>query len=205
MAVSVCPAVSSAARIAPTWPSIIPDGATTSAPASACDDRDRRVPLEGGVVVDVTLGGEHAAVAVVGVLVEAVVGDEHEVVADLVAQVAQRRPARRRRRRRPASRWRPCAPARRRGSPPAGRGRRAPAPPCAGSPGCAARPRASKPPARGRRCPPSRTGARRGRRPRGGLADETAQGGSAAQAARPLLGERHGSIVPVGCAGSVSE
>ena len=35
------------------------------------------------------VGGEHAAVAVVGVLVEAVVGHEHEAVADLVAQVAQ--------------------------------------------------------------------------------------------------------------------
>ena len=30
------PALSSAARITPTWPSIIPDGATTSAPAPAC-------------------------------------------------------------------------------------------------------------------------------------------------------------------------
>ena len=36
MAVSVWPEASSAARIAPTWPSIMPDGATTSAPASAC-------------------------------------------------------------------------------------------------------------------------------------------------------------------------
>ena len=74
----------------PTWPSIIPDGATTSAPALGLRDRDRRVPLEGGVVVDLTGVGEQPAVAVVGVLVEAVVGHQHERVADLVAQVAQR-------------------------------------------------------------------------------------------------------------------
>ena len=35
MAVWAKPPPSSAARMAPTWPSIIPDGATMSAPASA--------------------------------------------------------------------------------------------------------------------------------------------------------------------------
>ena len=104
--------------------------------------------------------------AVVGVLVEAVVGHQHEVVADLVAHRAQRdlddavgasapEPA-------GVLRWR----ARRRGSPPGRRGRRAPAPPCGGSPGCAGRRPASRRPAPARRCPPSRTGAPRGRRPR---------------------------------------
>ena len=53
-------------------------------------DRDLRVALEGGVVVDLAVGVEDPAVPVVGVLVEAVVGHEHELVADLVAQVAQR-------------------------------------------------------------------------------------------------------------------
>ncbi len=103
---------------------------------------------------------------VVGVLVEAVVGHEHELVADLVAQVAQRdlhdavggvgaRPGRVLRRRE-----------RRRGSPRGRRGRRASALPCAGSPACAARRPASRRPAPARRCLPSRTAARRGRRPR---------------------------------------
>ena len=36
MATSAQPAPSSADRIAPTWPSIIPLGATTCAPADAC-------------------------------------------------------------------------------------------------------------------------------------------------------------------------
>ena len=84
------PDSSSAPRIAPTCPSIIPDGAITSAPALGLRDRDRRVALEGRVVVDLAGVGEQAAVAVVGVLVEAVVGHQHERVADLVAQVAQR-------------------------------------------------------------------------------------------------------------------
>ena len=94
------PAVSRPARIAPTWPSIIPDGAITSAPASAWATAMLGVALERGVVVDGAVGREHPAVAVVGVLVEAVVGDQHEVVADLVAHRAQRCPGRRRRARR---------------------------------------------------------------------------------------------------------
>ena len=155
---------SSAARIAPTWPSIIPDGAITSAPASACATAMLGVALERRVVVDLAAGGEDAAVAVVGVLVEAVVGHQHERVADLVAQVAQRdlhdavggvglRAARVL-----------LARGRRTASPRGRRDRRARAPPCGGSPACAARRPASTRPARARRCPPSRTAARRGRR-----------------------------------------
>ena len=76
--------------MAPTWPSIIPEGAITSAPALGLRDGDRRVALQRGVVVDLAGVGEQAAVAVVGVLVEAVVGHQDERVAHLVAQVAQR-------------------------------------------------------------------------------------------------------------------
>ena len=36
IATSIAPAASSAARMAPTWPSIMPLGATTWAPAAAC-------------------------------------------------------------------------------------------------------------------------------------------------------------------------
>ena len=38
--------------MAATWPSIIPEGETKCAPASACDTRLADVELEGGVVVD---------------------------------------------------------------------------------------------------------------------------------------------------------
>ena len=53
-------------------------------------DRDRRVALEGRVVVDHARMVEDAAMPVVGVLVEAVVSDEHEIVADLLPQIPQR-------------------------------------------------------------------------------------------------------------------
>ena len=53
-------------------------------------DRGPGVELEGGVVVDVAVGADDAAVAVVGVLVDAEVGDEHHLVADLGAQVGER-------------------------------------------------------------------------------------------------------------------
>ena len=168
MAASALPDWSSASRIAATWPSIIPDGAITSAPALGLGDRDRRVALERGVVVDLAGVGEQPAVAVVGVLVEAVVGHEDQRVAHLVAQVAQRHlhdavgvvGA--------ASRGRPSPRGRRRGSPRGRRGRRGRGPPCAGSPGCAAPRRASRRSAPARRGPPSRRGARPGRRPRAG-------------------------------------
>ena len=64
---------------------------------------------EGGVVVDLAVGVDDPAVAVVGVLVDAEVGDEHELVADLVAQVAQRELHDARRDPRPPSPRRPCA------------------------------------------------------------------------------------------------
>jgi hypothetical protein len=47
------------------------------------------VEVQGGVVVDRAVGGQDAAVAVVGVLVEAEVGHDHQVVAHLVADVGQ--------------------------------------------------------------------------------------------------------------------
>ena len=54
--------------------------------------RHRGVALEGGVVVDRPVVGEHAAVPVVGELVEAEVGHDDEVVADGVdAPAAARR------------------------------------------------------------------------------------------------------------------
>ena len=59
--------------------------------------RGPRVDLEGGVVVDLAVGGEHAAVAVGRVLVDAQVGDEDERVAHLGPQVAPARAARCRR------------------------------------------------------------------------------------------------------------
>ena len=52
--------------------------------------RRPRVELEGGVVVDVTVGTDDAAVAVVGVLVDAQVGDQHHLVSDLGPQVGER-------------------------------------------------------------------------------------------------------------------
>ena len=52
-------------------------------------DRSSLVDLEGGVVVDVAVGPDDAAVPVVGVLVDAQVGDEHHLVADLAAKVGE--------------------------------------------------------------------------------------------------------------------
>ena len=51
---------------------------------------DLAVELEGGVVVDLAVVGEQPAVAVRGVLVEAEVGHQHDLVAEGVAQLAQR-------------------------------------------------------------------------------------------------------------------
>src|SRR5262245_28260933 len=48
------------------------------------------VALDGRVVVDHTVGGEHAAVPVVGVLVEAAVGHHDQPVTDLLAHIAER-------------------------------------------------------------------------------------------------------------------
>ena len=74
----------------PTWPSIIPLGATTCGAGAGLGHRGPGVDLERGVVVDVAAIVEHAAVAVVGVLVDAQVGDQHDVVADVAAQVGER-------------------------------------------------------------------------------------------------------------------
>ena len=89
------PAPSRAVRIAATWPSIIPLGATTSAPAGRLGQRHLLVELEGGVVVDGSVGAEHAAVTVIGVLVQAQVGDEHHGVAQTRCAVRPEPPARR--------------------------------------------------------------------------------------------------------------
>ncbi len=77
------PAASSAARMTPTWPSIIPLGPSRCAPASAWATAISRVDGERGVVVDPAVVAEHAAVAVVGELVEAGVGHDDGRVADL--------------------------------------------------------------------------------------------------------------------------
>ena len=53
-------------------------------------ERDARVELDGGVVVDLSRRRQHAAVAMVGVLVETEVGHERELIAGLVTQIAQR-------------------------------------------------------------------------------------------------------------------
>ena len=64
--------------MAPTRPSIMSDGATTWAPASACDDRGSHQPLDRRIVED-ALAVEHAAVAVLGVLAQADVGDDDQI------------------------------------------------------------------------------------------------------------------------------
>ena len=75
------PAPSSPARIAATMPSIIPDGATTSAPArawlTACSARSGSVASLSTSTRPPALG-QGAAVAVVGVLAEADVGDDQQ-------------------------------------------------------------------------------------------------------------------------------
>ena len=57
--------------MAATWPSIIPLGRDDVGAGLGLGDGDLGVELDGGVVVDLAVGVEHAAVAVVGVLVEA--------------------------------------------------------------------------------------------------------------------------------------
>ncbi len=76
--------------MAPTWPSIIPLGATMSAPASRLGQGHALIELERGVVVDGAVAAEHAAVPVIGVLVETEIGDEHHRVAERAAQLRQR-------------------------------------------------------------------------------------------------------------------
>src|SRR5213593_1293340 len=80
--VSVKLASSRASRIAPTRPSIMSDGATMSAPASACET-DAREQLEGRIVADAA-ALDDAAVTVTRVLAEAHVGDDQEVGHDVL-------------------------------------------------------------------------------------------------------------------------
>src|SRR2546422_1048353 len=75
--VSVKLASSRDSRIAPTRPSIMSDGATMSAPASA------REQLEGRIVADAA-ALDDAAVTVTRVLAEAHVGDDQEVGHDVL-------------------------------------------------------------------------------------------------------------------------
>ena len=172
-----------------TWPSIIPLGATTSAPAVGLGDGDLAYSSRVASLSTSPVGREHAAVAVVGVLVEAQVGHEDDAVADLVAQVARARAARCRRR---SHAWLPVASL------------------CAGTPNridrgdaeirelaylfaqtthaCAGRRRAAKRSAAARRCPPGRTAGRRGRRP--AAASPRPAGGARECAATGEDGER---------------
>ena len=72
------PSSSSWWRMAPTRPSIMSEGATMSAPASAWEIAVRASSSSGDVVVDLALADE-AAVPVRRVLAEADVGDHHQV------------------------------------------------------------------------------------------------------------------------------
>ncbi len=74
--------------MAATMPSIMPLGATMSAPARGVAHRDPAQDLEGGVVVH-GLAAQHAAVAVAGVLAAADVGDQQQIGVAL-AQPAER-------------------------------------------------------------------------------------------------------------------
>ncbi len=52
-------------------------------------ERDRAVPLQGGVVVDLALVRQQAAVTVVGVLVQAEVRHDHQIVADFRNEIGE--------------------------------------------------------------------------------------------------------------------
>ena len=81
--------------MAATWPSIIPDGATMSAPALGLRHGDTPVQLDAcGRCRPSHPGRQHAAMPVIGVFVEAEIGHEHQLVARLVAQIAAAQPAR---------------------------------------------------------------------------------------------------------------
>ena len=72
--------------MAPTRPSIMSLGATTSALARAWLTAVVGEQIEGGVILDLeAVAGldDHAAVAVAGVLAEADVGDEHQLLGRL--------------------------------------------------------------------------------------------------------------------------
>ena len=82
---SVNPASSRAARTTRTWPSIIPLGPTTWAPARACATAIAAYRSRVASLSTRPRLVEHAAVAVVGELVEAQVGHDDEVVTDRLA------------------------------------------------------------------------------------------------------------------------
>ena len=67
--------------MAATRPSIMSEGATTSAPGPGVGDGHAGQQVQGGVVAHVRRLGDHAAVAVGGVLAEADVGDHEQVAA----------------------------------------------------------------------------------------------------------------------------
>ena len=75
--------------MAATWPSIMPLGRHDVGSRRRLGQRDPPVQLDRRIVEDLTVGPEHAAVAVVGVLVEAEVGHQDELVPDGVAQGVQ--------------------------------------------------------------------------------------------------------------------
>ena len=160
------PEPSSAARMAPTWPSIIPLGAHTSAPASAWASATRAyssrvASLSTSPWASTTpqwpwsvYSSRHRSAM------------QHHLVAEVVAQVAQRElhdavgiPGARA----DARPWSTGTPNRM--TP--GHAERRPArpPPCAATRGCAGPGRAARRWAAGRRCPRGRTAARPGRRP----------------------------------------
>ena len=135
-----------------TMPSIMPLGATMSAPGVRVAHRDPAENLEGGVVVHAALP-EHAAVAVAGVLAAADVGDQQQIGMALRGSGAA-----------PAARCRPRRSSRCRPRPWSPEGRRA-APPECRAPGSGRPPGpAPRPPRAGRRRASSRSHARPGNR-----------------------------------------
>ena len=152
--------------MAPTWPSIIPLGATTSAPAAAWASATSAYSVEGGVVVDVAVRRRDAAVPVVGVLVEAAGRPSAPSVAERVAELAA------------SATLHDAVGIRGPGADgvlvsgghpeqdDAGHAQRRPAATsCAATPRCAGPTPGSEGSAGARRSPPARTAGRRGRRP----------------------------------------
>ena len=103
MATSLWPAWSSACRMAVDLPVHHPAGRHDVRPGVGLGHRGPGVEHDGGVVVDLAGGGQHAAVAVVGVLVEAAVGHDDDLVADARCACPAARAGRCRRGSRPPS------------------------------------------------------------------------------------------------------
>ena len=149
-------------------PSIIPDGATTSAPArawlTACSARSGKVASLSTSTRPPDLG-QRAAVAVVGVLAEADVGDDEQpgrLPLDRAGSPPGRSPPSSRRRR---ARARPCARGCRRGGPPGSPARRPRRPPRRAGRARAGTGRASTRSRGAGSCRGRRTAGRSGRRP----------------------------------------